>query len=160
MKTLFKTLSFFAIVAMAASCKPTIDAEIGAPGSNLDGINAEWKMVAAQIVDNRSLNGDSISIMSYYKSADTAPEITFNSATFEYSVVDNGKRNFFSTNGTWAFDDEEYPTLITLTTAEGQEIVLNLTRTIRPQDTRLMVNYERNCDTEAYATYYFEYERK
>lgn len=144
---------------LITGCRPEIPTELAPPGSKLDGINAEWVMVAAQVVDENTLNGDSISITPYYTDA-AAPEIEFNSSTFEYTVTPNGKRNFLGSNGTWAFDDSDFPTMIMLTTNEGEPIELMLTSTIRPQDQRLRFNYARECGATAYATYYFEYERK
>ena len=160
MKNQLYILLVLAVVTLLQGCRPEVPTDIAAPGSKLDGINADWVMVAVQIVDNNTLNGDSISITSYYVD-DTPAEINFNSSSFEYTVTENGKRNFFGTSGTWAFDDEEFPTMIMLTTNTGDVLDLTLTTTIRPQDTRLRFNYERSCDnTTPYATYYFEYERK
>lgn len=156
-----KSILFLTVIGLLVAlqaCKPEIPTTLAEPGSKLDGINADWTMVAAQIVDENTLNGDSISITSYYVD-DTPPEITF-SSTFEYTVTANGKRNFLGNGGTWAFDDEEFPTMIMLTTNDGEMIDLTLTTTIRPQDSRLRFNYARNCGATNYATYYYEYIRK
>lgn len=158
-KTILYSLYIGAVMIFVTACRPEIPTELAPPGSKLDGINADWVMVAAQIVDENTLNGDSISITPYYADG-LAPEIEFNSTTFEYNVTPNGKRNFFGTGGTWSFDDNEFPTMIMLTSNEGEPIELMLTATIRPQDQRLKVNYARECGATAYATYYFEYVRK
>lgn len=155
-----KKLILLSIAALTmVGCKPEPTASIGEPGSKVEGINATWTLVAAQIVDNNTINGDSISLTDYY-TEEGSPEITFNSGDGSYTVVDAGKRNFFGGGGTWEFDNPDYPTIINLTTSEGAEHTLVLTSTIRPQDPRLRINYERACDDKAYATYYFEYIRK
>ena len=157
-----KILNLVLIIGLGASligCKPESTVPIGEPGSKLEGIDATWSIVAVQIVDNNTINGDSISLTNYYTDGEV-PTIAFDSETKQYSVSDGGKRNFFGTSGTWEFDDPDYPTLINLTTDEGVQRTLTLTSTVRPQDPRLRVNFERQCDDKAYATYYFEYTRQ
>lgn len=154
--------SFILLIVLAISllgCEKEPEVPFGEPSSKLEGINADWMLVAAQIIDENTINRDSISLTDYYLSGE-APLISFDSKTLEYTVNAQGKKNFFGTGGTWAFDDDEYPTKIILTDAELGTVEVMLTSTIREVDTRLRVNISRDCGGTNYATYFFEYVRK
>lgn len=154
--------SFIVLITLAISvlgCKKEPEVPFGEPSSKIEGINAEWMLVAAQLIDENTINRDSISLTDYYLSGE-APMISFDSKTFEYAVTAHGKKNFFGIGGTWAFDDDEYPTKIILNDAELGTVEVMLTSTIREVDTRLRVNISRDCGGTNYATYFFEYVRK
>jgi len=150
-------LTFFG--AALVSCNNDDEAEIGEAGNKLEGINATWVLVEAEIQDDNDINKQTRSVFDYY-GAGVPPEIAFNSNSFSFTTTANGKRNFFGSGGTWAFDDNDYPTMITLNDDLLGIIEVQMTATIRPQDSRLKLNYARDCGGDVYATYFFEYERK
>jgi hypothetical protein len=141
-----------------AGCKEK--AVLEAPGSKLEGIHANWAMTEVLQVDEASINKDELDVSDAFIGA-TPLKINFNSNDFTYTVVNTSGPNYFGEGGTWAFDDNEYPTKITLTTTNSKVITLPLVRTIRPQDTYLNVSLTRNCGTEdaAYIGYKFKFVR-
>ena len=132
---------------------------IGDAGSKLDGINATWDLVQVNVTDETSFPVATRDFTNFYTSASNTPQITFNSADFSYSTAFSGKRNFFGSGGTWAFDDNDYPTMITLNSTDAGTIVVPLTNTIRPTDSRLKIEVQKTCNGSVTSKYLFEFER-
>lgn len=142
------------------------DVAIGDPGSKLDGINGSWELVQVVQIDETSFGRDEWDVSPVFVTGD-APEITFNSSSFTYVAESNGKPSFIGTSGTWSFKNDlnpnsanEAPEYIELNNQDGSTIRLNLASTIRPSDTRLRVEYTRDCSGTASVSYRYEYERK
>jgi hypothetical protein len=144
---------------LLASCKKE-NPELEAPGSKLEGINANWQMVEVIQVDEASISKEELDVSEAFINA-IPLQINFNSSDFTYSVVNTSGPNYFGDGGSWEFDDNEYPTKITLNTTANKTITLPLVRTIRPQDTYLNVSLLRNCGTEEspYIGYKFKFIR-
>ena len=156
---LFLFLLALPLLGLFASCADD-DAEIGEAGSKLDGINATWVLDKVIQTDETAFVLSELDITHYYNADGTPPEIVFNSSDFTYTVTDQGKRNFFGASGNWAFDDNNTPTMVTLTESGGSDIELVLASTIRPVDQKLRVKFVKNCDGTPIITYLFEYVRK
>lgn len=148
-----------AAAILMGGCKkdrPTLDP----PGSKLEGINSEWSLFEVEVVDVASLQEARIEVTDAFANGDPM-KITFNSGDFTYQVYQGNSPAYFGDGGSWAFDDNEYPTKITLTTNGGETIDLPLVRTIRPVDTYLNFAFRRVCDNEEkpYIGYEFKFVR-
>lgn len=151
--------SLVAFAVLAGGCKkdrPTLEPA----GSKLDGIHAEWQLFEVQVVDVASLQEARIEVTEAFSNGDPMT-MKFNSDNFTYEIVKGNSPSYFGDGGTWAFDDNEYPSEITLTTNGGKEIVLPLVRTIRPIDPYLNFSYQRLCSKEdkPYIGYEFKFVR-
>lgn len=117
--------------------------ELEAPSSKLEGINATWKLKEVIQVDEADALFPEMEVSEAFIGEDGL-EITFNSSDFSYAVNAGESPNYFGTTGTWAFDDNEFPTLISIT-HDGKTENLNLLRTVRTVDKTLEFRYYRQC---------------
>lgn len=129
-------------------------------GSKIEGINANWEMVGATVIDIASIQQKSLDVSSAFIGS-KAMRIDFDSTDFSYTVDKGFAPNYFGTSGTWAFDNNETPTSITLTTSDNREILLTLSRTIRPVDANLVFKMNRYIDgkEDPYIAYEFTFAR-
>ena len=123
-----KRIYLLVLVAMVislsvTSCKKPYDddKEVAAPISTPDKIasalNGSWSMTTAVEIDEKSLVKESMDIADFLTSdLGQVPNITFNTANNTFTVDTAGLVvNFFKlTNGKWSFDDDRYPTKISL----------------------------------------------
>lgn len=152
------SIIFLAIFALY-SCRPEEPGALAAPESKLDGINDSFTLISVTQVDRRALGDESsLDVSDIFTSNPT--QITFSSSDFTYSVVPGSGPNFLGDSGTWAFDDIEYPTTVTLTPAAGAEVVLWLNRTIRPRETMLEVEWVRSCSGAESVSYRYMFARQ
>ena len=148
-------LGLLALLAFAGCKKET--KEIGDPSSKLQGINDVWVLEKVEQTDP----GDAefvIDVTTAFTEGG-APEMTINSADFTYSfnVTDP---IFIGTSGSWAFDDNTFPTRIDAT-YNGNTAPLKLLRTVRTVDQQLSFQLMRYCDGGTASTiYHFTFKRK
>lgn len=124
------------------------DLQIGEVESQLKGIQAHWVMVKAVTIDEKSPTRSSFETTDFYSENGTQlPNITFNSDQFTYTCDIAGVAiNHLGTSGTWKFDDNDYPSSITLSDAQTGMSVLSLYGPIRPSDKRLKIGKTLYCD--------------
>lgn len=152
----FWTLLLLLGVGLAA-CKPE-DLILDPPGSKLDGINGTFTLSEVIQVDPFVIgSGNSLDITSVFTGGGT-PSISFNSSALTYTFVPQNGPNYLGNSGSWAFDNDDYPTLITMNDGTAQ-YDLKLLHTIRPQDEFLEVQYERSCGTTVSVIYQFKFAR-
>lgn len=155
-----KWMLFLLVAATSmAGCKKDRP-ELEAPGSKLEGINSNWEMVEVIQVDIASLQQKRLDVSEAF--IGSAPmKIKINSSDFTYTVTKGSGPNYFGDSGSWAFDDNEFPTKVTLSPSAGEQKVLKLVRTIRPTDAFLNVMYSRTCpsDEDPYVAYEFKFIR-
>lgn len=159
-KSTTKWMFIFALTAIVASSGCKDKDELDPPGSKLDGINSNWEMVDVVQIDIATLAQKELNVSNAFIGA-KAMKIQFNASDFTYTVTPGSGPNYFGTAGTWAFDDNEYPTKITLTTSANETKVLPLVRTIRPVDAFLHFSYQRKCANadKPYIAYEFKFIR-
>lgn len=157
LKGLIAMLCMVGIVTLN-SCKDR--PELDEPGSKLEGINATWEMVEVMQVDIASLAQKPLDVSKAFVGTNPM-KIKFNASDFTYTVTKGSAPNYFGASGKWAFDDNEFPTKITLTTNLGETKDLPLVRTIRPVDAYLNFSYSRTCANEdaPYISYQFKFIR-
>lgn len=157
MKKIF-ILSFALSLSMMA-CKDK-EQILEEPGSKLEGIHATWEMVEVVQVDEVSISKDELDVSDAFI-AGTPMQITMDSENFTYSVTNTAGPNFFGDSGSWEFDDNEFPTKITITSNTSDVIELPLESTTRPQDAYFHFKHFRKCggSAEAYIAYKFKFIR-
>ena len=153
------SIVLLSLVIILSSCKkdhPVLDP----PGSKLEGINATWSLTEVVQVDVASIQQKKLNVSTAFVGS-TPLVMTFNSSDFTYTVTKGSGPNYFGDGGSWAFDDNEYPTQITLTPNSGAPKVLPMLHTIRPVDTYLNFMYSRTCanDQDPYIAYEFKFVR-
>lgn len=146
MRTMKKFIPIALLFALGVftlnSCKKE-RLELEPPSSKLEGINATWKLIEVIQVDEADALFPEMEVSEAFIGEDGL-EITFNSNDFSYSVRAGESPNYFGTSGTWAFDDNEFPTLISIS-HDGKTENLNLLRTVRTVDKTLEFRYYRQC---------------
>ena len=134
--------------------------ELELPGSKLEGIASTWELVEVIQVDIASIQQKKLNVSEAFIGS-KAMKISFNSVAFTYSVEPGIGPNYLGNSGIWAFDNNQYPTIITLTTDSGEKKVLPLVKTIRSVDQFLNFSYSRKCtnDVNPYVAYEFKFVR-
>jgi hypothetical protein len=134
--------------------------ELGEAYSKLEGIHSNWALADVEIIDVASIAQKRLNIGTAFIGA-TPMQMDFNSEDFTYTVTPGSGPNYFGTGGSWAFDNNDYPTKITLTTNQGETLELPLAHTIRTIDPFLTFTYDRYCGNEEdpYISYEFKFTR-
>lgn len=124
-----KKIIFVAIICVTLfnGCKKVYeDKAIGPPIYTTEKLNAvlngKWILSNATQVDEKSLTKETIDITDFYTAelGSQLPNITFNTAAKTFTSDTTGVIvKYFGTGGTWAFDDDNYPKKIILTTGSG-----------------------------------------
>lgn len=145
------------LAAGIAACKPE-DIVLDPAPSKLEGINGSFTLSEAIQVDPFVIgNGNSLDVTKAFTGGN-APSITFNSGAFTYTYSAGDGPDYLGAAGTWAFDNNDYPTLISMNDGVSQ-YDLKLLHTIRPQDEYLQVQYERGCSGTVSVIYQFKFAR-
>jgi len=150
---------FFAFAILASGCKddgPSLDA----PSSKLEGINDDWQLSEVLMIDKSAgpfaLKEFDVSA-AYFGS--NPSEMSFNSADFTYTHNSGSAPDLFGASGTWAFDDNDFPTLITINDGSGPK-VLTLVRTVRATDQTLQFEVTKDCAGSETIGYQYVFIRK
>ena len=155
MKKLFMIIALGLVIQ---GCREIPD-KLDPPGSKLEGINANWSLVEVEQVDIVSIQQATLDVSKAFLKNGTL-QMDFNSSDFTYSV-NASTPNYFGDQGSWFFDDNEFPTLIKLIPDGGDTITLNLLSTIRPIDAYLNFTMNRTCGPQnmPYIGYNFKFIR-
>ena len=158
MKGNFKYLTLLLLmVAGMAACKHE-ELVLDPPPSKVDGINDDFRLTEVIQVDPLIIGSTNTYDVTSVFTAGTAPVITFKSADFSYTYAPGDAPNYLGSIGTWAFDNNDYPTLIRMTNG-SIAYDLRLLHTIRPQDTDLEFEYSRSCGSAVTVQYRFKFTR-
>ncbi len=134
-------LALVVVLLALSSCKEDIK-PIGDPLSQVNGIADTWKLYHVNQVDELNDKSDNFIDVSTIIMGATPAEITFNPDK-TFTLNPGTMRNFLPVDGSWAFDDEDYPSQIILTDSNG-ETVLDMLSPVREKvDNRLEVKYIR-----------------
>ncbi len=119
-------LYIIAAAIVFASCKPEIKGELGEPFSKTEGLNGNWQLSSFSQRDENNPIKEVRDLSEYYIiPGEQSTKIIFNASDFTYSVEPGAGRNFFGTEGTWRFDNNEAPSFVYLqTTTDTMEIKL------------------------------------
>jgi hypothetical protein len=135
-------LLMLTIGLVLAGCKPE-ELVLGPEPSKLDGIKDTFTLVEVNQVDNNAAPGATKTVdVSPIFIGNTPATITFGDGSFTYNA--GTSLDFLGASGSWAFDDDNYPTKIEMNSGAGAYDLI-LVRTIRPQDQYLEVELTRGC---------------
>lgn len=124
---------FFSLIVSATffGCQ-TETPELGTPFSKIEGISDEWELIemyhsGIDIGTNDALTY-TVQLPDAYVS-DVPATLNFTN-NFSFTGTANSSKVFFPTNGTWAFDDNDYPSKLFLTSG-GETVELKLLAPVR-----------------------------
>jgi hypothetical protein len=139
-------------------CKPETQGEIGEPFDKVEGISATWELRAFQQQDLNSPVKEVRDLSEFYIDGVTQPlRLTFHpDRTYEVEI--SMGKNFFGNGGTWAFDDDTYPSDLFLYTGEDT-LVYDLGAMTRTFDQTLGIEYSRDCGGTETVRYTFLFDR-
>ncbi len=148
------------------SCKEETP-EFGEPFSKPAGIADEWELIELKQADLLTKSNSKLIDLTSLYIGDTPARLSF--STDNSFTGDAGtSKLFFPTSGSWAFDDDLYPSNVIIT-SEGQTYSLNLLAPVRENvDLYLHVQYVRPFDgcgpaepsTEGAVAYEYKFARK
>jgi len=125
-------LGFFVILAFS-SCRNEPSTDFGEPFSKIEGIADEWELVemfhsGIDVATSSNVITNTIQLPQSYI-GDVPATLNF-TTDFTYSGTENGSKILFPTSGSWAFDDNDYPSKVFLTSG-GETIELQLLAPVR-----------------------------
>jgi Domain of unknown function (DUF5004) len=139
---------FLAILIAGAalqSCKPELKGELGDPADKIAGMNGTWEISTFVQQDPNNPIREERDLSDFYiVSGETPTHLTFNKADQTYTVQPGPGKNYFGTGGTWAFDDNNFPTYLYLYTATDTLETL-LGSIVRESDSQLNIELENSC---------------
>lgn len=140
----FRLILFLAVAALLPACQKDNIPPLGTPYSQVQGINDNWKLTGIIQVDEltggtfRQLDVSGLLLGSNPATAN------FNASDRTFSASANDSRIYLPASGTWAFDDDTYPTRLILTDGGGNVSELPLQRPVRERvDQNLVVKFTR-----------------
>lgn len=161
-------LAIALVAATLTGCKPENKGELGVPFDKVEGISGTWQLNRFIQKDLNNPIKEERDLSQFYIREGFVPlEITFNGADRSYAVAIETGKNYFGEEGTWRFDNDMYPSFITLTTIVNEEEVdldFKLGSMVRTFDQTLLIELERGCsigtpDAQPTVIYRFEFNR-
>ena len=136
------------------------------PPDKVQGLDGEWELYSVIAVDEVSLAKEERDLSDFYIGDGTTEvlTVTFNSddKTFVITAGEIG-RNYLPSEGTWSYDDNNYPEYIYLEDDNGTITTLKLQGPTRPQDQVLKFSFQRTCtvggESIEYVGYRYEFNR-
>lgn len=154
------TYIFLVVLLFFSSCKPDIPSDPGEPFDKVAGLNGTWVLHSFIQQDLNNPIKEERDLSKYYVVEGTNPlSITFNASDKSYSIDITEGKNFFGDGGEWNFDNDQYPSFVTL--ESGSETnVFGLGSVVREFDNTLTLQLEKGCsETELNVIYKFIFER-
>lgn len=145
-----------AVLVGLAGCKKEEYVLDPAP-SKLEGINGTFSLAKVMQVDQLTFDvNNSLDVSSVFV-GETPARITFDSDAGTFTYDAGSTIDFIGSSGTWAFDNNDYPTQISMNNGVDTYDV-TLLRTIRPQD-NLEFQLDRSCSGSLVFSYQYFFER-
>lgn len=138
-----------AVSLLSTSCRKEYK-EIGEEPSKIEGITAHWVLSSCNIIDKAATVEETMDVTSFFTSKGNLPNVTFHmeggAGTYTSDTSGVALLFFGGANGTWSFDNNDYPTKVLITPAGStQPISYPLAATIRPTDTYLKLDKSVSC---------------
>jgi hypothetical protein len=139
-----KILSIAIIISLVSGCKPEPEGELGDPLSKIEGLKGSWEITSFKQQDPNNPVKEERDLSEFYiVDGQTPMKITFN-ADATYSVVPGPGKNPFGPEGTWHFDNPDFPTTLTLMSILDT-IDITLNSITRPSDAAMTLAVENKC---------------
>jgi hypothetical protein len=153
-----KIFGLFAILVLAVACKPEIK-DIGPKYTAGDGIYGKWSLSGLTMIDITQPVPESRVLDSYVAQPSRQMIITFNSDG-SYVIDQQGVIPAdFGTNGTWAYNQTEFPSGINFYSSDGDTIASNLLNMPRTIDVNFGFEFTRSKCDAPYLTYQLTFNR-
>lgn len=156
-----KNIFLISIVMLGlAACQPEPYKEIGPAYDLTTGVNGQWHVSKVEVTDLTLPVPESRDISDFY--ANGSPlEIDFDAEGGTYTVVDpQVSGNVFGAGGTFAYNDPEFPTKLTLRTTNQDTIVLSLGNMVRKVDPTMALKLVKSACGQDYISYNFTFNRR
>jgi hypothetical protein len=142
-------------LSILGACKPEPYKEIGPRYDLATGISGSWEIQMVDGVDLTLPVPESRDISDFYMQTPDRLGLSFDSESQVYTVVNaQTPGNVFGQGGTFAFDDENYPSKISLYSSNSDTLEFDLLNMVREIDVNMGLTYTRtHCGTN-----YFRYE--
>lgn len=143
-KTLYIT-SLILLVLAFIGCKPELKGELGEPFDKVKGMAGTWELTSFIQKDlNNPIKEERDLSQFYINGIDSPMTLQMSPSDRAFSVdIINGK-NFFGNEGTWMFDNDEFPTVIFFDNGDAI-LEFKLGRVVRPFDNNLSIELDRKC---------------
>lgn len=130
------------IMVIVSGCRDVRDAELGDRFSKIEGLTlTKWEITSVTIVDGADPARSSRDFSEFYLNGDSKLTLNFQD-DYTFMVEEGEGLNFLPLDGTWQFDEPDYPTKIILNAGtEPQE--LQLEAPTRKVDQELKVRYDK-----------------
>ncbi|MEL6534829.1 MAG: DUF5004 domain-containing protein [Bacteroidota bacterium] len=152
----------FTVALAVGGCRPEPFAPIGEPLDRVAGLEGSWNIVSVTQIDEIKMDLEepdfSKDVTNLFGFFDYA--VNFESAG-SFTVTPGEAPNFVGvTEGTWAFDDPDYPTELQLTATGGTEPSATFALNRLPQeDLNLELRFERYNGDELVLSYVYVFEK-
>ncbi|HAA13971.1 MAG TPA: hypothetical protein DCE41_20700 [Cytophagales bacterium] len=152
----------FAVALAVGGCRPEPFAPIGEPLDRVAGLVGDWSVVSVTQIDEVKLaleeadfSKDVTNLFGFYDFAVTFAE------GGGFTVTPGEAPNFVGvTEGTWAFDNADYPTALQLTETGGTDPSATFALNRLPQeDLNLELRFERYNEGELVLSYVYVFEK-
>ena len=145
MKIFKISLFILGLAVIASSCKPEVEGELGEPFDKVAGMSGTWELSTFLQKDlNNPIKEERDLSMVYINGVDQPLRLTFDATERTYQVEITNGRNFFGTDGTWSFDNDQYPTTLILDNAT-EVLEMNLGSVVRTFDNELSIELDKAC---------------
>lgn len=141
------------------ACRPEPYEEIGEAYSVIKGIEGTWSLDQVEVEDRSFPQWETREFTDFY--LDNPVEITFDANDNSYAIAASSLDGlpFTSLNGSYAFDDEEYPSNLYLISQAGDTNMVELGNMVREVDPLLLFQaMKTKCDA-VYARYIYTFNR-
>lgn len=145
MKRTIYITSIALLVLAFVGCKPELKGELGEPFDKVQGMSGTWELSSFIQKDLNNPIKEERDLSQFYINGIDAPmslEMSASDRAFSVDII-NGK-NFFGQEGTWMFDDDEFPTVIFFDNGDAI-LEFKLGRVVRPFDNTLSIELDRQC---------------
>lgn len=168
MKRLSIYLSVALLVVGASACQNNDLPPLGEPFSQVEGINGNWELVSVMQLDEINGDADEPFDVSNLMIGNQAATLTFRSSERSFSAQTGDSRLFIPETGSWAFDDDKYPTKVMLDGGGSSQFELALQAPVREQvDEFLIYKYIRplgdcvaDIEQAGAISYIYKFQRK
>jgi len=163
-KTMKKVLMFGFLALAFIACRPEEYKDIGEPYSVITGIDGKWSLSAVEIEDRSFPQWETRDVSDYFVGplSQNEVDIEFNAEAKSYQItaVNLDGLPFTSMNGTYAFDDEEYPSNLYLFAPGSSDTTsVGLGSMVRAIDPELKFQELKSSCDEVYARYIYTFNR-
>ncbi len=144
LKWLLPVLGAAALLIAVQGCKLDDDREIGDPWSHIEGLTAtDWELSDVELIDEGNPSRPRKNIGRFFLNGE--PTTLKFDVDGSFVSLEGAGGQVFPSEGTWAFDLDEAPRRINITSG-GETLVANLRSPVRIIDNRLdIVIIKRTC---------------